>query len=311
MKYRAGLLWVGLSLFPVLLQAGEVRQGGYHFINPLLECETEDWKEIRSFKRELEELIDKEKKRTTISHVSVYFRDLKNGPWFGIQERDPFAPASLLKVPLMMAYYRLAQDRPALLNEKVVFQRKKNVVARPGVVLPLVDGQIYSIEDLINTMIIHSDNEAKDILFDNIPLKEDLIRVYTDLDIVVPYQSMAEDHMSVKSYTGFFRVLFNASYLNREYSERALYLLSKTTFRGGLVAGVPPGVIVSHKWGFWPTKTGGKQLHDCGIIYYQEHPYLLGVMTRGKTEEELVEIVRKISQFVYDELNRQYIGKKP
>jgi hypothetical protein len=40
----------------------------------------------------------------------------------------------------------------------------------------------------------------------------------------------------VIDYASFFRVLFNASYLNRKDSEKALALLTKVAFRDGLIA---------------------------------------------------------------------------
>ncbi|MDO8560151.1 MAG: serine hydrolase [bacterium] len=64
--------------------------------------------------------------------------------------------------------------------------------------------------------------------------------------------------MSVKDYASFFRILYNASYLNREQSERALGLMTKTRFRDGIIAGVPAGRPVAHKFGERTTLEDGK-----------------------------------------------------
>ena len=48
-----------------------------------------------------------------------------------------------------------------------------------------------------------------------------------------------------------------------------------------------------------------KQLHDCGIIYYPNHPYILCVMTRGYKLAELEEIVRTVSKNIYQEVERK------
>ncbi|MCX6719655.1 MAG: serine hydrolase [Candidatus Staskawiczbacteria bacterium] len=59
-------------------------------------------------------------------------------------------------------------------------------------------------------------------------------------------------------------------------------MLSKTTFNDGLVAGVPKGTTVSHKFGMYATSKDENitdlELHDCGIIYYKTTPYLLCVV---------------------------------
>jgi hypothetical protein len=105
----------------------------------------------------------------------------------------------------------------------------------------------------------------------------------------------------VKDYGMFFRVLFNASYLSKDSSEKALKLLSESTFTKGLVAGIPSGVSISHKFG---ERVMGdtRQLHDCGIVYLPKQPYLLCIMTRGKDFDQLAGVISEISKKVYDDV---------
>jgi beta-lactamase class A len=105
-------------------------------------------------------------------------------------------------------------------------------------------------------------------------------------------------------------VLYNASYLNRELSEKALKHLSSSVFREGIIAGTPPGVEIASKFGERTIHVSDEepdimQLHDFGIIYFPKHPYLLGVMTRGKDFKELGKVIRDISHEVYEEVYRQ------
>ena len=93
-------------------------------------------------------------------------------------------------------------------------------------------------------------------------------------------------------------------------SEKALELLSQTTFSSGLVAGVPDKINVAHKFGertVHLNSTGEvmyRELHDCGIIYNAKHPYSLCVMTKGKEFDNLKDVIRKISVEVYDTTNK-------
>jgi len=93
----------------------EIRKGVFKYTNPLLDCEIAENsllnKELNPFKDKVIEFIKKEKENGAFLDISVYFRDLNNGPWFGINENDMFSPASLLKVPLMMLYFKLAEKR--------------------------------------------------------------------------------------------------------------------------------------------------------------------------------------------------------
>lgn len=281
-----------------------VRQGGFSYINPLLECDIESEKEsapaeIIKLKTKVYQSIAYGVISDDIEHASVYFRDLNNGPWFGIDEKELFTPASLLKVPLMMAYLKKAESNPAVLSESFIYED----VAPEGpaaTISPqnyLKNGKSYTVREMIEIMIMYSDNKAAYYL----ARKADpriLNKVYTDLGLQFPTQDF-EDFMTVKEYASFFRVLFNASYLNREMSELALSILSRSLFKDGLVAKLPRGVEVSHKFGE-RTLDGVQQLHDCGIVYYPKRPYILCIMTRGKDQKRMEESVASISGIIFE-----------
>jgi hypothetical protein len=48
---------------------------------------------------------------------------------------------------------------------------------------------------------------------------------------------------------------------------------------------------------------GARQLHECGIIYYPYRPYLLCMMTKGHSFEDLDNTINKVSQAVYDSIS--------
>jgi len=90
-------------------------------------------------------------------------------------------------------------------------------------------------------------------------------------------------------------------------SEKALEYLSQSDYKNGLVAGVSSNIIVAHKFGERGYKQGKiNQLHDCGIIYYPNEPYLLCIMTDGRSFEDRELIIRNISQLVYDEFDKNF-----
>jgi beta-lactamase class A len=163
----------------------------------------------------------------------------------------------------------------------------------------LKKGDKKTIAEIVEYMIKYSDNNAVYILGKNID-KNILLNTYRDLGIEFP--SLPSYTISVRTYSSFYRILYNATYLSKEYSEKALKLLSELEFRDGLVAGVPEDVKVSHKFGERNLGDGKKQIHDCGIVYYSKTPYLLCIMTRGKENNELVRAVAKISKIVFDEI---------
>ena len=87
-------------------------------------------------------------------------------------------------------------------------------------------------------------------------------------------------------------------------SEKALEYLSKSDFKYGLVASLPANIVVAHKFGFW-AENGVRLLHDCGIVYYPNNPYLLCVMTSAPDKEGYDPTISELSRFIYQEVDRQ------
>ena len=291
----------------------EERLGGYRFINPLLDCEISDdpveFRELKPFQDRIERLIRERSDDYRLAFVSVYFRDLMNGPWFGINEKEPFTPASLLKVPIVMAALKQAERDPSFLSRRIrnTLSEDRN---RPQMVKPaavLAAGEQYPVEELIRRSIVYSDNNAAALLAKTVD-EGILLQTYRDLGVKAPRLNIQYPFLPVKMYASFFRILFNASYLERADSQRALEYLAQSDYRNGLVAGVPPYILVAHKFGEHAEWGPGawKQLHDCGIVYYPGHPYLLCVMSRGTDFSALDDIITEISALTYGEIDRQF-----
>ncbi len=286
------------------------RIGNYKFINPLLECEAAEGSidaRKENFRPAMENFIDDLKEERSLIDVAVYFRDLNNGPTFGINQEQGFFPASLLKVPVMMAYYHLAERNQDILNVEIPLETSIDIDITQTIVPreELIPGQLYTVEELIRRMIAYSDNQALYLLSSRLPEQtiEDLFKMLGVSDVVLRDLG---GKLTVKEYAGFFRVLFNSSYLSREYSEKALSLLASTDYRDALVQGVPENVSVAHKFGEAGTGDTERQLHDCGIVYSPGHPYLACIMTRGKSTNELKQSIADISRFIYEKIDEQY-----
>lgn len=305
------VLWVGLYIgqnfyTPELKPEQEKHQGGYKYIDPLLECNNyqPSGPAYYEMERDLHQIVDSASTDKKIKTVSVYFRDLNNGPWLGINEKEKFSPASLLKVPLMIAYLKLAEDQPVILQKKLtVKNHRENILSQNITPLAQVTvGQEYAVIDLLGYMIKYSDNAAANTLLENLP-PEDLSRTYTDLKLQIPGEGGTENFMTVVDYASFFRILYNSSYLNRTMSEKALEILTTSAFTKGLTAGLPDTIEVAHKFG--ERKIGEeKQLHDCGIIYLKNNNYLLCVMTRGNDFETMEKTIASISKQVFAAINK-------
>lgn len=276
---------------------------GNRLLNPLLKYKEFHELQLQPFKDKVEALILSYKKEGIIDEAAIYFRGLSDGIWFGVNEREKFVPASLLKVPLMITYFKLAGDDPGILHKKIRHTvkeefRERNIKSAENT----KPKEYLSIEELIRIMIVESDNNAAGELLAG--LDPDLVaRTYRELGIDID----DSQNISLKSYVGIFRVLYNASYLNKQMSERALEYLTKTSFKEGFVSSLPANIVVAHKFAERSFEdTGLRQLHEVGIIYHKQNPYLLGIMTRGRDFSKLSRAIRDISALTYQEVDRQY-----
>ncbi|HNW43037.1 MAG TPA: class A beta-lactamase-related serine hydrolase [Elusimicrobiales bacterium] len=256
------------------------------------------------------ELVEQRLARGDADHISVMFQCLSTGYWFGIGEHENFIPASLLKSHLLITVLKAAQDEPGLLQRKVEYKDYSNVFTpgarpeqrvRPG--RQFTFGHHYTIEQLLKQMIEQSDNNAAYNLQVSLAPGQ-FEQVLQDYGIRLPPDGAA--FITLKNYMMMLLSLYNASYLSIEMSQRALDWLTLAAYDKGLAAGLPPGVHLANKFGereLISSSGSSTQLHDCGIIYHEQAPYLLGVMTRGSDLEKQTAIIRDISALVYAEVD--------
>lgn len=237
----------------------------------------------------------------TLTTASIYYRDLNNGPWIGVNEDVMFSPASLLKVPLAMAVYLEKQDNSDALSNQIMYQGPKGLSQEhfPSK-KTITEGQTYTLYQLVGLMLEESDNDATLVLSQYLGPKK-VAQIYTDLGVTT-VEDYSKYSIDVRTYAYFFRSLFNAYTLDRESSSQLLGFMAHASFRQGLVAGVPEGVIVSHKFGerVIDAEKPLVQLHDCGIVYLEPNPYILCVMTQGADFDRLADFISDVSRVVYD-----------
>jgi beta-lactamase class A len=250
-------------------------------------------------KQKIESYIDLQKRTGAASHVSVFLRNPSNISWFEINGNEMYMPASILKISFMIPYLLKARVAPEVLQEKIYFGSQNNTLNPQNITSnALVENMHYTVEQLLFYMIVHSDNNASALLAKNMD-KKIYKKFFDDLGMPVPDIFNTDYTMNVVQCSKFFRLLFSANYLGREMSEYALTLLSKSKFRDGLLAGVDSNITVAHKFGE-RTGTGFRELHEGGIVYLDNRPYVLCVMTRGSDYKQLSSVISEISRTVYD-----------
>lgn len=300
----------GTVLFMLVARWNEqscVAQSG--FVNSDIVCGEPDAIAKTSYVATQQEIVDMidAARAGGVARAAVYFRDLKRGPVFGVNELDSFAPASLLKMPVAMVYMNAAMAQPGVLDARMRYTGS-TTVALQRVPPPesAREGDEYAVAELIRFMLAYSDNASYETLDSFLRTSDGRQQLrqetFQELGFFDP-KTRLERTLTVRGYASMFTLLYNASYLDIRHSDMLLGWLAESSFTAGLVAGVPKEIRVAHKFGERLAVDGTKELHDCGIIYYPRNPYLLCVMTRGSDWESQEELIARISGVVYEEVS--------
>jgi beta-lactamase class A len=274
------------------------RQNGYSLIRPLLLARpVNESKELAPLKKKLAEQIEQEIVAGNITSASVHVMSFAKGEWTCVNPNGPFNMGSLVKVPLLMTYLYEAETNSQVLNKKIYCEQ---VLSQNYASMNVQAEHFYSVKDLLKYMIAGSDINATFMLYDNVNVKL-FKKTFTVLELPEPNLKDKNYKTTARLFSRFLTVLYDATYLSRSSSEQALRLLNQCSFKDGLTKGLPPTVKMAHKFGEWAdSKNGLHGLHETAIVYLNDNPYLITVMTQGNDKKNLSEEVGKISKIVYE-----------
>jgi len=238
--------------------------------------------------------------KDTNKEIGIYFEYLPSGVSIGINEKNGFYLASLLKTPLVMAVYRQVENGKVDLNKELTVEQK-HIDSGYGNLWEKGVGTKLTVKKAIDLALMESDNtaylllyyllepKAKDLfsdIFDNLNIPREK---YNTLPIVTP-----------KNYSSILRSLYFSSYLSLESSNKILTDLTNTKFNDQIIAGVPSNIRVSHKIGVYENESGASIYSDCGIVYEPRRPYIVCIMTKDLTNQEANLRIKNLSSMIYN-----------
>jgi beta-lactamase class A len=275
-----------------------IDEGRSMYVRPLIlsDVPVED-RSMSALKAELQAYVNQRMADRSVQVASVYVRRLNDGARISINENELFNPASMMKMAYMIAYLKEEDLKPGSLQRKLFFDRHYTAGNNQNIVsFKLKENSYYSIEELLTAMIVYSDNDATTVLMKHLNNKI-FTKLFGDLRLPPP-PTQGEYFIGVADYSRLFRVLYRASYLSPATSEYAIRLLLKSNFNEGIRSALDPGTEVASKFGE-RVLSNIAQLHEFGIVYYHNNPYLIGVMTKGNNLEPLKKTIGDISGIVY------------
>jgi beta-lactamase class A len=262
------------------------------------ECESEH---LIGIKQRIAAIIDKYKNAGDAINASVYIRDYTHNEWTSVNDNERFDPGSLFKVPVLIAILKQCELNPGFLDKSIKYDQRVDAGKNVAFVSKTIQvGQTYTVKELLTYMIKYSDNNAT-ILLEKYMDSKILQKLFSDIGLDVPNVYASQYLFNTKEYSYFMRSIYNASYLTIDDSEYAGELLSQCEFKDGITKGLPASVKIAHKFGESGNQTE-KQLHESAIVYLDHKPYLLTIMTKGKDNAKLSELIGEISREVYNDM---------
>ncbi|GEM_PF-44933 len=214
-------------------------------------------------------------------NISFAYKDPASGETILYREKEAHIAASVIKLFLMGTVFELAKDGRISLEEKLRIE-KEQCVPSCGVLNYFQKATEMSIRDLVEIMIILSDNTATNALFDRVGKAS--VDAFCEqygftgtsfnrkmFDSVLSAQGI-ENYVTAEDVLHFMEKVLNGSLVSPEASAEMLKILSDQRLNGKIpffIHNLKEKVRIAHKTGE-DTRT----THDCGIIG-NEKPFIV------------------------------------
>jgi beta-lactamase class A len=266
---------------------------------------------------ELERLAGQRKARA----IAVALHDVQSGLRFSLQGDRWFHAASTIKVAVLVAVFRAADEGRLRLDDSLHVRNRFISVAdgspfhlsRDSDAMPELYkriGRVAKISELAEGMIVASSNLATNLLLDYVTV-EYARNVLRNAQVDgVELRRGVEDHAAHEkginnqvTANGLLRLLsaLRGDFLSAKSKEQAIRILLEQRFDSMIPAGLPAHAVVAHKTGEISTAC-----HDMGIVYLPERePYLAVILTEFDSDRDgRRETVAAISEVIYHSVMR-------
>jgi len=259
--------------------------------------DAEDVSEIVGFKVVIKK---REDAQTTIEKLldelngnyGVWVKKIDSDAGFGINEEAVMTAASVIKFPILTAYYQ-AVDKGEMDSETIYeLKEKDRFEYGAGSMQNQPAGTKYSYKEIAKLTANQSDNMAAKLLTGFLGGESKTDNIIKGWGL--KETSIKDNETTAEEIGELFLRLYKGELLEDESSGELFSNLTNTVLEDRLPAGVPTGVKVVHKFG---SEEG--VVNDCGIVY-ANNPYIICVLSTEANDGEAEEILPKISRVVWE-----------
>jgi beta-lactamase class A len=252
------------------------------------------------------------------AEVAIAYRDLASGEELFIEADVSFHAASTMKVPVMMEVFHQAEAGKLALEESITLKNEfASIVDGSAYALKPEDdseltlykhlGEKRTILELVRPMIVESSNLATNLLVDRVSAAKTTefvnmlgargVKVLRGVEDSKAYARGMNNEVTARGLLTLLTKLAERQVVSTRASDTMLAILRDQKFREGIPSGVPAGVVVAHKTGWFPGT-----YHDVGIVEPAgRKPFVLVVLTRKIPDEVKAHaLVQRIARAAFE-----------
>lgn len=235
----------------------------------------------------------------------IYFKDLKSGYEINVGGDNEFHPASVIKLPLVMAIYKMASEGRADLSEKIKITYDVRVPSC-GCFKAFTDEPFVSIKTLCNLAIVISDNTASNVLVSHFGI-ENVNREFKKMGLEKTHfeRLFYDDEMQEKGYNNkavpsevgmLLEKIYYNEFVNEDVSTELWNIIESQQLRDKIAAHIEDYAPVGNK-------TGGARGITCDAALVKgDNPFVLVVMFNETNVPETDDFIRNLSKDIFKEL---------
>lgn len=242
----------------------------------------------------------------------MMLKDLDDGSNWGMNEKQPYTAASIIKIPIMATVLQAHEAGDFQLEDKIIL-RNEDLVGGAGVLQHMTPGIELTVYDLIMLMIIQSDNTATNRLIDLVgkhKIQQFLqahgfegTSFYNKL-MIVPAKREGPNLVTAADMVRLLVEIAQGRMISLQASERMIDILKKQQLQDCLPALLPeqdPSIVGTIPAWEIAHKTGSVQgiLHDAGILYVGQRKLAVVVLSKGLDKLTAQSVIQKIGLELY------------
>ncbi|MBI2251565.1 MAG: serine hydrolase [Armatimonadetes bacterium] len=234
----------------------------------------------------------------------IVVKNLNSGEKFLYNPNEIFPAASIIKIPILIETLRQIEAEKLSLENKIHL-KESDKVGGAGILKELHAGIEITILDLLNLMIVISDNTATNILIDLIGIESvnnfmrsiGLTKSILGRKLMInPKTLKYKNFVTPYEMSTLLEKLWQKRLLSSFLTKLALNILYRQQYNEKIPKYFPKAVKVAHKTG-----EISKINHDVGIVVLGKNPFILSLLT--KEVEDIYKINEALALIAKEALN--------